>query len=116
MTDNDPLFLDPRLTELYDSQASWENEILVEGRPVRRREAEFSFYMPMVMSSEAVLDVGCGTGKLLRLARPAGQTGRLCGVDQAEPMLRRARKREDVEWTLGTASAGGWGQEFQTVV
>ena len=116
MTDNDPLFLDPRLTELYDSQASWETEILVEGRPVRRREAEFSFYMPMVMSSEAVLDVGCGTGELLRLARQAGHTGRLCGVDPAEPMLRRARKRVDIEWVLGEASSGGWDQEFDLVV
>ncbi len=113
---NDPLFLNPRLTELYDSIASWENEILVEGRPVRRREAEFSFYMPMVMDAESVLDVGCGTGELRRLARQAGHTGRLCGVDPAEPMLDVARKRADVEWVLGTAAAGGWDQEFDLVV
>ena len=87
MSENDPLFLDPRLTELYDGIASWEDEILIGGRAVRRREAEFAFYMPMVMSAEAVLDIGCGTGELLRLARQAGHAGRLCGVEPAEPMF-----------------------------
>jgi len=110
------LFLDPRLAELYDSQASWENEILIGGRAVRRREAEFSFYMPLVMAADSVLDVGCGTGELLRLARQAGHSGRLCGVDPAEPMLQQARRRSDIEWVLGQAADGGWDREFDLVV
>lgn len=113
---NDPLFLSPRLAELYDSQASWENEIVIGGPTVRRRGAEFTFYMPMVMSADSVLDVGCGTGQLLRLAREAGHTGRLCGVDPADPMLQQARKRSDIEWVLGQAADGGWDRDFDLVV
>ncbi|MEX1195239.1 MAG: methyltransferase domain-containing protein [Dehalococcoidia bacterium] len=46
--------------------------------------------MPLVMSAEVVLDVGCGTGELLHLARRSGHTGRLCGVEPAAPMLDQA--------------------------
>lgn len=101
---NDPLFLDPRFTELYDSQAEW------------GRRREYSFYMELVMSARSVLDVGCGTGELLRLAREGGHNGRLCGVDPADAMLRHARTRPDVEWVLGEAASGGWDQEFDLVV
>jgi SAM-dependent methyltransferase len=101
---NDPLFLDPRLTELVDCVASWET------RPA------YGFYMPLMMSAKSVLDVGCGTGELLRLARKNRHTGRLCGVDPAEPMLRQARKQTDIEWVLGDAAAGGWDAEFDLVI
>jgi SAM-dependent methyltransferase len=70
----------------------------------------------MVMSAEAVLDVGCGTGELLRLARQAGHSGRLCGVDPAGPMLQQARKQSDIEWVLGEAGSGSWDREFDLVV
>jgi SAM-dependent methyltransferase len=73
----DSLFSEPSLAELYDA--------FCEGR------RDFGFYLPLVMSAESVLDVGCGTGELLRLARQAGHTGRLCGLDPAEAMLRGAR-------------------------
>ena len=101
---NDPLFLDSRLAELHDLYHPWE------------RRAELNFYLPLVMSASAVLDVGCGAGGLLRLARQAGHTGRLCGVDPAEAMLQQARKRPDIEWVLGDAASGGWDQEFDLVV
>ena len=55
------------------------------------RRADFAFYLPLALAARAVLDVGCGTGALLRLAREAGHTGRLCGLDPASGMLNQAR-------------------------
>jgi len=101
---NDPLFLEPRLCELYDLYHPWE------------RRAELGFYLPLVMSAENVLDVGCGTGELLGLARQAGHSGRLCGVDPADAMLQQARKRPGIEWILGEAASGGWDREFDLAV
>ncbi|MBB5956044.1 ubiquinone/menaquinone biosynthesis C-methylase UbiE [Saccharothrix tamanrassetensis] len=83
----DHLFADARLAALYDDLC--------------RDRADFAFYLPLVMSARSVLDVGCGTGELLHLARAAGHTGRLCGLDPAEGMLARARERTDVDWVLG---------------
>ena len=68
------------------------------------------------MSAEAVLDVGCGTGALLRRAREAGHAGRLCGLDPADAMLDQARTRSDIEWVLGDLASVAWDQEFDLVV
>ena len=98
----DRLFSEPRLTELYDAFCA--------GRQ------DFTFYLPLVMSAKSVLDVGCGTGELLRLAREAGHTGRLCGLDPAQTMLEQARKRRDVEWVHGDLASVDWRQEFDLIV
>lgn len=98
----DRLFSEPSLTELYDAFCA--------GRP------DFDFYLPLVMSARSVLDVGCGTGELLRLAREAGHAGRLCGLDPAAAMLAQARKREDIEWVLGDLASVDWCREFDLVV
>jgi SAM-dependent methyltransferase len=74
------------------------------------------FYLDLVMSAGAVLDVGCGTGALLRRARDCGHTGRLCGLDPATAMLDQARRRPDIEWVLGDIASAGWDQEFDLVV
>lgn len=52
---------------------------------------DFAFYLSLVTSARSVLDVGCGTGELLRLAREAGHRGDLCGLDPADPMLEHGR-------------------------
>ena len=98
----DYLFSEPRLAELYDAFCA--------GRE------DFDFYLPLVMSAKSVLDVGCGTGELLRLAREAGQTARLCGLDPAEAMLEQARKRRDIEWVHGDLASVDWRREFDLIV
>lgn len=95
-------FSEPRLAELYDAFCA--------GRE------DFDFYLPLVLSAKSVLDVGCGTGELLRLARQAGHTGRLCGLDPAEAMLEQARKRTDVEWVHGDLASVDWREEFDLIV
>lgn len=98
----DRLFSEPALAELYDA--------FCVGRQ------DFDFYLPLVMSADSVLDVGCGTGELLRLARDAGYRGQLCGLDPATAMLDQARRQKDVEWTLGHLGTVNWDQEFDLIV
>ena len=100
----DRLFADPELAALYDAFCPW------EGRD------DFGFYLPLVMSTETALDVGCGTGALLHGAREAGHDGRLCGLDPADGMLRQARRRSDIEWIRGDLGSIRWDREFDLVV
>jgi SAM-dependent methyltransferase len=95
-------YAEPRLADLYDAFCA--------GRP------DFGFYLPLVMSAERVLDVGCGTGELLRQARAAGHTGRLCGLDPAPAMLHVAQARSDIEWILGDLATVAWNRAFDLVV
>ncbi len=100
----DRLFSDAGLAVLYDALCP------------RVERADFDFYLPLVMSAQAVLDVGCGTGSMLHEAREAGHRGRLCGLDPAEGMLAQARRRPDIEWVLGDLTAAAWKGEFELVV
>jgi SAM-dependent methyltransferase len=97
-------FAEDRLAALYDAFY-----------PPARRD-DLNFYLQLVMSAGAVLDVGCGTGALLHRARESGHTGRLCGLDPAGGMLNQARARSDIEWVLGDLSSVGWEREFDLVV
>ena len=98
----DAYFADLRLAALYDLFCA--------------DRADFDFYLPYVMAAPSVLDVGCGTGALLRMARAKGHTGRLCGLDPAAGMLEQARIRDDIEWVQGTLSSARWKNEFDLVV
>jgi len=98
----DRLFSEPKLAALYDA--------VCRGRP------DFRFYLPLVMAAGAVLDVGCGTGELLRWARDQGHGGRLCGLDPADAMLDVARRRPDIEWVLADARSMRFAAEFDLVV
>ncbi|MFI6286444.1 class I SAM-dependent methyltransferase [Streptomyces sp. NPDC051018] len=114
----DRAFSEPALAALYDVLHP------SEGR------ADFSFYLPLIMSARSVLDVGCGTGSLLHSARLAGHTGRLVGLDPAPGMLEQARARPavpaespggtsaapDIEWVLGDLRSFRPQGEFELVV
>jgi len=100
----DHQFSDARLASLYDLFCPWEDR------------GDFSFYLPLVMSAESVLDVGCGTGALLKRARESGHTGRLCGLDPAAGMLEMARRCRGVEWILGDLASVRWDRAFDLVV
>ncbi|MFI5521012.1 class I SAM-dependent methyltransferase [Streptomyces platensis] len=63
-----------------------------------------AFYDELVRAAGSVLDVGCGTGAMLHLARAHGHRGRLVGLDPDPAALARARRRADIEWVQGTAA------------
>jgi ubiquinone/menaquinone biosynthesis C-methylase UbiE len=100
----DYLFEDHELAALYDLFAP------NEGR------GDFEFYLPLVMSADSVLDVGCGTGALLSLAHDRGHQGRLVGLDPATGMLDQARKQQGVEWLQSDLSTVRFDSEFDLVV
>ncbi|WP_441248010.1 class I SAM-dependent methyltransferase [Kitasatospora sp. McL0602] len=74
-----------------------------------------AFYDGLVRAASDVLDVGCGTGSMLRHARETGHTGRLVGLDPDRAALDRARRRTDVEWVAGVAAEASWAGEFDLV-
>lgn len=99
----DRSFADPSLAALYDTLNPW--------------GPGDDFYLGLVMAAEAVLDVGCGTGQLLRRARQDGHQGRLMGLDPAAAMLVQARRQEPgVEWVLGDLRTRAWRGEFDLAV
>ncbi|MFF4351717.1 class I SAM-dependent DNA methyltransferase [Streptomyces sp. NPDC001530] len=98
----DRSFSDIPLAALYDALNPW--------------GPSDDFYLDLVMSARSVLDVGCGTGRLLGRAREAGHEGRLCGLDPAAAMLVQARRRAAAEWVLGDLASACWEREFDLVV
>ncbi len=48
--------------------------------------------VPPGIKPESILDIGCGTGRLLRKAATRWPTARLIGVDPAEGMVKEARR------------------------
>jgi SAM-dependent methyltransferase len=100
----DRIFSERKLAELYDLFAPW-------GEP------DDEFYLELVMSASSVLDVGCGTGLLLRKAREFGHRGRLVGLDPADAMIDVGRHdRTDIEWICGDLSTANFDQEFDLIV
>lgn len=95
-------YTDPRLAVFYDQLNPW--------------GPDNDFYLDLVMSAKSVLDVGCGTGIVLRQARATGHTGRLVGLDPAAAMLNQAKTRTDVEWILGDLGTVSFDHEFELVI
>jgi len=95
-------FTDDDAAELYDLTNPWAAEQWPGDR----------FYNDLVMVAGSVLDVGCGTGQMLHEARARGHSGRLAGIDPDAAALRRARRRQDIEWVEGKAADISWQREF----
>ena len=100
----DRLFADAYLTSLHDAWCP------------RDARDDYDFYLPRIMSAGAVLDAGCGTGTLLHEVRQRGHSGRLCGLDPADGMLKRARWRDDIEWVCSDLASVTFAREFDLVV
>jgi SAM-dependent methyltransferase len=96
------VFSDADDAELYDLMYPWDPE----GHPGDR------FYHELVMGADSVLDVGCGTGRMLAFAREHGHSGRLAGIDPDLSMLGRARRFPGIEWREGRAADIPWKGEF----
>src|SRR5512135_54223 len=50
-------------------------------------------FLPADLAPQVILDIGCGTGRLLRKAALRWPGARLVGVDPAEGMIAQARQR-----------------------
>jgi len=100
----DHLFEDSNLAALYDLFA-----------PADKR-ADFQFYLPRIMAADSVLDIGCGTGALLHMARTQGHSGHLVGIDPAIGMIEQARKSSDIEWIHGSPLSTTITERFDLVV
>jgi SAM-dependent methyltransferase len=79
-------------------------------------DASDDFYLALVLEAGSVLDVGCGTGALLRRARDVGHAGRLCGVDPDRVSLAVAQRGGGIEWLAGTAASMTFEGEFELAV
>ena len=86
---------------LYDVQNAW--------------SPSDDFYLALVNKATDVLDVGCGTGTLLKRARRDGHRGRLVGIDPGIGMLTVAREDLSVEWVEGVLTPGAYAEEFDLV-
>jgi ubiquinone/menaquinone biosynthesis C-methylase UbiE len=99
-TEVDPAYAEQRLALLYDALNPW--------------GPGDDFYLSAVLRSDSALDIGCGTGALLRGARRAGHRGDLVGLDPAAAMLAIARAHSpDVTWLQGRAQDVRLDRTFQ---
>jgi len=94
-------YADAEDARLYDAQNPW--------------GPADEFYLSLVRAAGDVLDVGCGTGTLLKRARRDGHRGRLVGLDPGTGMLAIAREDPSIEWVDGVLRPGGYDAEFDLV-
>lgn len=96
------VYTDAEAAELYEVLNPW--------------SASDDWYLARVLAARSVLDVGCGTGSLLRRARASGHDGRLVGVDPDRTALDVARRTPGVDWVESTAASMTFEREFDLVL
>lgn len=79
-------------------------------------DASDQFYLDRVLAAGAVLDIGCGTGAVLRTAVDRGHRGPLVGLDPDPFALEVARRETKVDWRSGTAAAMESDAEFDLII
>ena len=82
------------------------------------RAQDFALHRLNVQTTDSILEIGFGTGRLVRKLAKKARDGFVAGVDPSELMLhkaekrtRRFRKKGRVELVLGEASALPWPDE-----
>lgn len=104
--DPDPLYDDPRLAQFYDLDNGW------------RPDMEACRTLADGEGRTAILDLGCGTGRLAAaLAQTPGR--QVVGADPAAAMLAIARARpggERVEWVEADARTLRLGRRFDLIL
>ncbi|MBF6299069.1 class I SAM-dependent methyltransferase [Nocardia amamiensis] len=99
----DAVYEEARFASLYDVLNPW--------------QPCYEFYRKKMMVADSVLDIGCGTGKVLAEARRSGHRGRLVGADPAAAMLTIARaKTDEVEWLCSDVQRLPTNDRFDLVV
>ena len=96
------MYTDADAAALYDVVSPWD----ADAYPADR------FYEELVMAADSVLDIGCGTGSMLRQARRRGHTGRLTGFDPDVNRLAIARRDPGIEWRRAVAAEADWDGVF----
>ena len=82
--------LEPALSRFDRRASSYEDSPLQEFLFVPVQQTALRFALRLLPQAQSVLDVGCGTGRLLRHARPCFPTAELVGVDLAGRMVATA--------------------------
>jgi arsenite methyltransferase len=94
-----------------------------EGRGEAMEQEHLPIVLPLldrmhVASDENILDIGCGSGWLVRLLAEQVPEGRAVGMDFSDEMIRRARRlHDDAENTMfiiGEAGEIPWDAQFFT--
>jgi SAM-dependent methyltransferase len=108
--ERDRSYQDPVLVGLYDAI-----------NPSGHRE---DYYLELITSARAVLDLGCGTGRLLKRAARVGDSRVFIGVDRASSMLAEAAAEDDatsweesqIIWQFGDMRTVDVGRRFDLIM
>jgi predicted TPR repeat methyltransferase len=85
--------------------SSYEDNTLQEHLFVPVHQTTLQLALQLLPHPRRILDVGCGTGRLLRQARPCYPAAELVGVDLAGQMVATASAVTPPGWPSATSTA-----------